>query len=548
MFSPRPSIGARAGTALAVALFTFLVHVTTAHAQSPFVMDGDPDFSLGQSIPDPFGNAQELGPDQGADTKISPINTAALAMLGFVPTTGKVDLRRVWVETAQAIDGDTWLYYAWERDANSGSGFVGLEFLQDELDSACNYDGVNFTKPSGNTPVDATTQALIDHCNPWRNRKDGDFFITWDQQGNTLNAANDIKKRVFDCTGSSVPYTCVLGPIQNLVTVQAAISNTRFFGEMAINLTEDVFAGNEACTTIANIIPNTVTGNSDSADYNDTVFFESPDISNCGILKITKVLKDAAGGVISDPDDPATEFEYTVDREDGTDLRYAADGYTTLHQIVTTIAGGETDTHIDLIAGTNYQLVETANATDNWDLQSIICYDGTNMVNGMDEGVDITEGGTYSVVVPNGIAFTSCVITNVFLKTTPSATSTQLAKIFDYVVIDDITPGASNQGGARVTIYLFPTNDASCSGTPLGSTGALTPSYVDSGGSGQKKILVNTSDSLISPATGNSFGSPSGSWKWALSYTGDAFNNAITVTQSCGWELGSVSFSEPGIP
>jgi hypothetical protein len=327
---------------------------------------------------------------------------------------------------------------------------------------------------------------------------------------------------------------------------------------MAINLTDEVFAGNEACTTIANIIPNTVTGNSDSADYNDTVFFESPDITNCGVLKVTKVLKDADGEVISDPDDPATEFGYTVDREDGSDLRFAADEYTTLDEIVTTILGGVTDTHNDLIAGTNYQLVETANATDNWDLESIICYDGTNVVGGVDEGVDITEGGTYRVVVPNGIEFTSCVITNVFLRTSPSATSTQAAKIFDYVIIDDITPGASNQDEATVTIYLYPSS-SSCSvdpetgepletDQPLGSTGPIDPTYVDSGIAGQKKILVNTSDSAISPLTGNSFSSPSGgSWKWALSYTGDAFNNPITITQSCGWESGGVTFSETPI-
>ena len=161
----------------------------TASAQSPFLMDGNPDYPVNQSIPDPFGNAQELGPSQG--NKIGEVNEP-LPVLGFVPTTGKVDLRRVWVKTAlDKTSSDVWLYYAWERDANSGSGYVGLEFLQDELGSNCDYDGVNFTKPSGSTPVDATTQALINNCNPWRNRKDGDFFITWDQQGNVLNAQID---------------------------------------------------------------------------------------------------------------------------------------------------------------------------------------------------------------------------------------------------------------------------------------------------------------------------------------------------------------------
>ena len=33
-----------------------------------------------------------------------------------------------------------WLYFAWERDANSGSGFIAYEFMQDPPPAACAYD------------------------------------------------------------------------------------------------------------------------------------------------------------------------------------------------------------------------------------------------------------------------------------------------------------------------------------------------------------------------------------------------------------------------
>ena len=51
-----------------------------------------------------------------------------------------------------------WLYFAWERDNNNGSGFIAYEFMQDPPPAGCAYDT-------------ATDDQLIADCNPWANRR-----------------------------------------------------------------------------------------------------------------------------------------------------------------------------------------------------------------------------------------------------------------------------------------------------------------------------------------------------------------------------------------
>ena len=60
-----------------------------------------------------------------------------------------------------------------------------------------------------------------------------------------------------------------------------------FKGEAAVNLTDAVYGGTAGCLTIANTVPSTVTGNSDSADYKDTVL-TTKRLTTCGSLSITK--------------------------------------------------------------------------------------------------------------------------------------------------------------------------------------------------------------------------------------------------------------------
>jgi hypothetical protein len=178
------------------------------------------------------------------------------------------------MQTAKAVDGKLWLYFAWERDANNGSGFIAFEFQQGQLAAACNYtaSGIDMVKPQS-----AAETTLINGCNPWAARQAGDFMILWDQSGSALN----ITKRVYNGVA--------FGPPQPLGSADPAISADGFRGEAAINLTDDVFPPGGSCVNFANIIPGTVTGNSDTADYKDTVLAPFPDISNCGSITVTKV-------------------------------------------------------------------------------------------------------------------------------------------------------------------------------------------------------------------------------------------------------------------
>ena len=132
-----------------------------------YVIDGDlPDCALPDcQFDDPSGNNQELGPLNGSDTKLSVIDDAPLPMLGFTSVPGKSDLNVVYFEAQDDAAGDTWLYFAWERDAPTGSTVIGIEIGQNAPPEACNFEGLDQTSPA--SPAE---QNLIDNCNPWANR------------------------------------------------------------------------------------------------------------------------------------------------------------------------------------------------------------------------------------------------------------------------------------------------------------------------------------------------------------------------------------------
>ncbi len=52
---------------------------------------------------------------------------------------------------------DDWVYFVWERDKSTGSGFIAYEFMQNPAPAGCAYDT-------------ATDAQLIANCNPWANR------------------------------------------------------------------------------------------------------------------------------------------------------------------------------------------------------------------------------------------------------------------------------------------------------------------------------------------------------------------------------------------
>lgn len=241
-----------------------------AAADGPYTIDGTvPDDAGFAVLQDDFGSVKELGPRNGSTTKIGVIHDDSLPTLGMTNPNAQVDLRRAWLDTDQdGTTGDDWLYFAWERDANNGSGFIAYEFMQNPVPDGCAYDS-------------ASEADLIDNCNPWENRTAGDFLILWDQQGNST----DLYVRKWTGPDNAL----VLSPLSTIdpAYYSAAFSDDGFFGEAAVNLTQTIFGGSQACLSFANTIPSTVTGNSDTADYKDTILKTAPPISNCTSTTVT---------------------------------------------------------------------------------------------------------------------------------------------------------------------------------------------------------------------------------------------------------------------
>ena len=354
-----------------------------ASAQNPFMIDGNVPangtISGPAQTPDPSGSVRELGPVNSSNTKVGVIHSAVVPMLSFTNPNGQVDLRNIWTQTTKSVDNHVWFYFAWERDANTGSGFIAYEFQQAALSPSCVYTAADIDMI---LPESAAETQLIQTCNPWQNRQAGDFLIMWDQSGSALT----ITKRVFTLQGGQL----VLGPNQPLGSAVVAISPDGFRGEAAIDLTMDVFPQN-TCVSFANIIPGTVTGNSDSADYKDTVFAQFAPISNCGIVTVTKVTQPAGlNGT----------FPYTLARDDGSLIRY--DGTLQINQTLTHDGDSTGSPITNLIGGTNYTLIEAPQASP-WELVSISCQtDGLTPV-------DLTNGGTFTV---DANTISACTITN----------------------------------------------------------------------------------------------------------------------------------------
>ena len=272
-----PWLGALFAATLTVSM---LAAAPAMAADGPYNIDGIvPDANVTE-LPDASGNVKELGPLNSNTTKIGVIHNDALPTLGLTNPNGQVDLRRAWLDTERdpAAPNHDWLYFAWERDNETGSGFIAYEFMQNPVPAGCAYDT-------------ATDAQLIANCNPWAGRKAGDFMILWDQQGSGL----DMYLRTW--TGTAPNLVLGAPTLLTAAVSQAAISADGFRGEAAVDLTATIFGGSTACKSFANTIPSTVTGNSDTADYKDTILKNAPPISNCTSATVTTP-KDGSGNNI----------------------------------------------------------------------------------------------------------------------------------------------------------------------------------------------------------------------------------------------------------
>jgi hypothetical protein len=346
-------------------------------ADGPFDIDGDvPDTNASiTEITDDFGNVKELGPLNSNTTKIGVIHDDAVPTLGLTNPNAQVDLRRAWLGVEQDTDDDFWLYFAWERDKNTGSGFIAYEFMQEEAPATCDYDG--------------SDADLIANCNPWANRTEGDFMILWDQQGGSL----DLFLRIWELDSEG---NLVLGPADELdLTVsQAAYSDDGFFGEAAVNLTDTIFGGTNECLSFANTIPSTVTGNSDTADYKDTILAQTPPISNCGTVTIRKE-------TVPDEDPNATLFGFdrTFTDEDDADPPV----------LTFELTDDDSETWDGVPFGTGY-VVDESDIPAGWALDSIDCSASTGYEDG-DIVTDVSAGtATFDLAAGQSV---DCTYTNV---------------------------------------------------------------------------------------------------------------------------------------
>jgi hypothetical protein len=477
---------------------------TRASAQDPFSIDGIITDANNSGVApgalktvDPNGNVKELGPVNGSSTKIGVINTAPLPMLALTNPNGQVDLNTIYTQTATAANGDIWFYFAWARDSSTGSGFLSIEFEQAPLNAACNY-------------ATASQDSLIANCNPWANRQAGDFILLWDQSGNDRT----IYKRVFSGP-AGFNQQLVLGPAVALGSADAQFSPDNFRGEAAIDLTTDVFTPG-TCQSFANTIPGTVTGNSDTADYKDTVLSAFPPVTNCGAITVTKYTLDPSGNRFSG----TGTFTYTIARTGGVALRFTdEDGDTTTTITRTLTHDGDSRTHTDLIGGTNYTLTEnTAAMGPQWTLVSIVC---------TVPGSSTQYPGTGFPVVTSQV--TSCIITNKFVKSTPGQFTVQTAKalLWDSITITGISP--TTNPATSVTFRLY--SDSSCT-TQIGGDIAATIAYSNGGTRGDASTL-NSSNGIPVQGGTTSY--------WRITYPGDGLNNGFTTP--CGQESTAVTFT-----
>ena len=132
---------------------TLLVAPSASAADGPFNIDGVVPDAGATELEDPEGNVKELGPLNTNTTKIGvdPRRRRADPRVDEPERPGRPASGVARHPSARATKD--WLYFAWERDASNGSGFIAYEFMKDPPPAACDYD----TRASGRTSRTSAT-------------------------------------------------------------------------------------------------------------------------------------------------------------------------------------------------------------------------------------------------------------------------------------------------------------------------------------------------------------------------------------------------------
>ena len=461
---------------------------------------------------DPAGNVKELGPLNSNTTKVGVIHSDAVPTLGFTNPNAQVDLTAIYTQTGKALDGNLWYTSAGCAIPTAGAASCPSRCSSPVCPPGARYTGVDQTSQTA-------AAALIAACNPWANRQAGDFLILWDQSGSSL----EVFKRVF--TGTAPNLT--LGPATSLGSAVAQFSADGFRGEAAINLTDDVFPPGGACQTFANTIPGTVTGNSDTADYKDAVLNTFPPVTNCGTVTIKKVVDQGTGTFKYRLAAGGAAIFNTGQIDGDCDQANPSSSLTLCHgalSVPNPAQGAATDT--DTISNlkendTNWTLTEDTPGAD-FSLTSIVWDLGATTYNLVLAGV--TQASPVFTVEAGKT--TACTITNAFVKTTPSQTTSQVAyaQISDSINLTLIKAGAADANSAKVTFRLY--SNATCT-TQVGAAEEVSLTY-GVGGTTASASMTTTRSVVIGST-----------YYWRVEYSGDAFNNGFTTP--CGQETAVVS-------
>jgi hypothetical protein len=489
--------------AVALGLTAF---ATDASAQcvpnaGPFCIDGTiPDPATGTGVVDPNGNTKELGPVNGAATKIGVINTAAVPMLEFTNPNASVDLNLVYLSAkTDPLTGHVWVYFAWFRDSNNGSGFIALE--GNKAASPCTY------------PI--TTK---DACNPWAGRANGDPLFSWDQQGNS----HDIYLRVFssakpgfvtptNCIGSVGSLGCLLDP-----AVARAEYNADFTGgELAIDLTALFDIDPTVCTVFGNVIPTTVTGNSDTADYKDAVL-EPLSIDLCGRVTIEKVTQTAAGAVFVDP---TSVFQYKL-------------ASASITRGPTDIKAGPANikTESDLPPGSDYKLTETTVAI-GYTLLSIAC-----------GGTDLNKGATAFTVTVGTTKH--CVITNRQNPNLVTANTLPHVALRDEMFVQKILRITGDNPAAFTIVFRLYDSETACNADTARTAGTAFVRTVTLGAPDGSNF--STGYAQTHPE-GSGVQKPAGTYAWWARFSGNQVNGLdinLPKESTCNLEKVLIGFPQ----
>jgi hypothetical protein len=383
----------------------------------------------------------------------------------------KSDLTRFYV-ASEAAGGSNFLYLAWERSNVLGSANMDFEINQ-------------ATQPNLTTTGPKT---LV--------RTAGDILITFDFGGSgspvlgllkwvTSGATSQcFSANSLPCWGNRVNLSAAgfaEGAV-NSVTVSDPIANLSLpagtFGEAAINLTASGVFPAGTCEAFGSVFLKSRSSASFPAEVKDFVAPQPVNISNCGTIKIRKVTENGDGTF----------------------------GYTTtggLSPSTFNLSNGGLRTYSNVVAG-SYSVTEST-LPSGWTFKSLIC-----TVSG--SGTSATPSGTTVSITLAGGGVVDCTYTN-HTNAKPAISTAQNLRPNDDATIS----GATATAGGTITFNLYSPSDATCSGTPA---------YTQT---------VNVSGNGTYSTTNTTFlASAEGTWRWKVSYSGDANNDA--ATSACGVE------------